>query len=557
MDVMTSYTHQNYEHRKLLERLAYLDTPPEDADGYAAWVTASRHLDFLRKNTDAGELIIYACGRHTLVNTLIVPEEQLSLLSQNELYDCSVHGSLRARFTESNEKGVQISAEKIDGAHHLVFERGTRWVAGQYNSYYEILQEYCHLTEIHWREELHAYCRVNESGDVEYAASVTSNPDEYTAEMISFVREPLEEYLVVSNCVLVRAFEFFFARNEHLPVENEIDYSEQEFQENGTLFYAYGNGRGISRTHGIQIIRPDRSIDDIENESPVNFKAWDYRYDPPWNRSQSTALPPCKEVPADPSEIVARTSSAFFTPGVLLKYKNDNEKYQVTGSRINSRGGWSLRYHINEANQVHTLVYYLTQIPIQEQHHWKSYNECPKTGVSEGTYQTAIEGIPNEFSDPLLSVKRILQQWTEFGYLWWRHKVQLENINMPLTGSWNEWLQSVSELSKLIIEGFVIDQLLVFADTCGIKVRHKRDRLLIIEQILVSQGNLNGGQHLEGLRKVKEIRDKGGLMHATMNEGIRLANEALKVYGTYTAHFESVCRSVLSELEAIESCLTA
>ena len=325
---MPSYKHPNYEHRKLVERLDGFETPLQDAREHVAWVRASKRLDLLRENADSSELIIYASGPRTLVNTsisvntVIVPEEKLALLSRHELYDCCIHGSLRAHYAESNQLGVRVDAERIDGVHHLVFERDAAGFYGETESYFEALQEYCQLADIHWREDQAAYCRFNILGDVEHTVSITLNPDQNSTTLISFMRGPLQEYLIASNSALVRAFEFFFAQIEESPLLDGSEESEHIYEENNALFYTYEvSGRGTWRTHGIQIIRPNRSNHETENEPPIKFMAWDFRDDPPQNRNQDGTLPPCKEVPADPSQNISRASYAFFRPEVLLKYK--------------------------------------------------------------------------------------------------------------------------------------------------------------------------------------------------------------------------------------------
>ena len=47
-----------YEHSQLVDSIAKLDTVPRDINAYAGWIKAGAHLDLLRRNTLADELII-------------------------------------------------------------------------------------------------------------------------------------------------------------------------------------------------------------------------------------------------------------------------------------------------------------------------------------------------------------------------------------------------------------------------------------------------------------------------------------------------------------------
>ena len=552
---MSDYEHPNYAHRKLVQRMAQLEGSPPEPEEHAAWVTGVGHLHLLKENAHADELIVYASGPCTVLNTIIVPEEQLPLLSQNQLYNCCIHGFLRAYYVESNQDSNFIETERIDRMHHLVFERAPEDSDAERGGYFEVLQEYCHLANIHWSAKHQAYCRFNALGDVQQAVSVSSNADWNTISLVSFIRGPLEEYLLASNSVLVRAFEFFFTAHSSAPETANAQESAETYEEDGPLLYTYEvSGRGTWRMHGIQVIRSEQHSNEHKENVSVEYIAWDFRDDPPWYRIEDSALPLCKTVKADPSDNTTRTSHAFFNAEVLSKYKNDNEKYEVNENHINCRGGWSLRYYLNEAQQIHTLVYYLSQIPIEEQSYWKSYNVYPMTGISTGVYQATLEGIPYEYSNALLSIRRIVRHWNESRFPWWRRNLRFQGISAPLTGSRNEWSKAFLELSKLIIEGFVIEELQSIAHRKGIGSK-STDRLFLLERILATRIESNDGHRLAGLQKVRQIRNRGGLAHSTEDESALLANNALTEHGTYTAHFEAVCRTVVNELKEIEDCL--
>jgi hypothetical protein len=66
---------------------------------------------------------------------------------------------------------------ELEGATQLVFGRTFEGWSGSDRTYFEVNQEYTHVTGIHWRSEQRAYCRFDENGDLEQAVSVTARSD--------------------------------------------------------------------------------------------------------------------------------------------------------------------------------------------------------------------------------------------------------------------------------------------------------------------------------------------------------------------------------------------
>ena len=74
----------------------------------------------------------------------------------------------------------------------LVFARSTEGLAGAESEYMEILQEYRHLANIHWRNEYRAHCRINRLGNWEPIVSMTQ-AERNGVSLASFKRGPLEK----------------------------------------------------------------------------------------------------------------------------------------------------------------------------------------------------------------------------------------------------------------------------------------------------------------------------------------------------------------------------
>ncbi len=547
----------SYEHKEISNRVAQLDTPPEDEIEYSKWVTASEHLKLLQENSnESKEVIICASGNDIHIDSVMISEDMISSLDQDDLLDILSRPS-DARVAYVGEKSeIEIwDAEDKQGMQAPIFWRDG--LEEREGIYFELLQEYAHLTRVYWQSERHAYCRINEVGELEEKVSITSREEGTGVSLVSFASDDLAQYLAASNAVLVRMFEFYFSKSANLWNGSSNDEPESVFEYDNLCYRQKVDPGYVSWARGVQVIRLSPLTDD--NNPPVEFKVWDFRHD----FSASPDNPQPRQftiVSTDPSTttnyFVAHqnnlpydTSPAFFHAEVLSKYKSNREKYTVTASRVSCRGGWSLRYDLNDAGQVHTAIYHLRDIPHQEQVYWKSCNELPKAGFSEGALAELFEGRPFYYDDPLLNIKQTLCRWGEADYNWWNlgEYTWLESVNTPLTDSRDEWARAFADLSRLVVEGFQAGPIRAKLSAAGIEFNDERS-LALIEKLLTDE------QRLHGLRDVEKIRSKNAA-HRRGSEAAQLAKDSLAQYGTYPAHFESVCRIVLDELDTIEKAL--
>ena len=214
-------------------------------------------------------------------------------------------------------------------------------------------------------------------------------------------------------------------------------------------------------------------------------------------------------------------------------------------------------YDVNEAGQVHTYISDLQALPHQEQLYWLSYNEKPKAGISKRAMETDFKG---EWADPspLEDVVSIVRKWTESNRTWWklREEALLERVHIPHTDSRDEWSSAFVLLANLLIEGFQIKPIRARLEETKIAFGKDDKSLALLEKFLIGCEKLDEGQKLEGLKTVQRIRSIGSSAHPRGDTASDLANNALKEHGAYSAHFESVCRTVKSELELIEESLS-
>ena len=562
----------NYDHKKLIEAITQLNEVPADSRRFSEWIEAEAHLEFLRRNARADELVIYASGESTFIHSVAVPNDRLTPVDQQDLmqWSCNPYTSIASYVTGGGREDVWVErglsgtgTKTLKDAVQLIFGRTFEGWTGPGRTYYEVHQEYAHLTSIHWRPEMRAHCRFNEHGDLEPVVSVTSREDKGSnMTLVSFKWEPLEEYLAASNASIVRMFDFALMRRTGF--SGWSDGPEQEIDVSPDFFYRRKVMPGYAAyTRGVQIIRPRRSPQAVftgitdswfgnKNKQYAEFIAYD------WRNTRVT------KISADPSDttnyfhvegntLPFELSPAFFRPEVLLKYKADREKYTVGERDVSCRAAWHLEaIDVNEAGQVFAYICYLRRLPYEEQLHWLSYNEAPKASISERAVVNDFQGEWVSFVQPLRKVLSLVQRWRDSNAKWWilRDENLLERVNTPLTASRDEWAEAYMDLAKLVVEGFETKTIRARLDEAQISYDKEDRTIALLEKLLTVK---TGGQmqKLPGLRTVQLLRSKAK-GHAGGSEAQQLAQDALMEHETFANHFRHVCAQVADELETIE-----
>ena len=560
----------SYEHTKLAECITSLDTLPEDSSEYANWIKAAGHLSLLRDNAKEDELIVFAMDKRTLIHAVAISEGSLQNVDRNVLLHWSGNPfSPCASYEYDSEGGSGIDRdsslwhhELLSDARRLVF--GRELEGSKDGSYYEISQEYIHLTGIHWRPERHAYCCFDELGDWEDVVSVTQDKGISRLDLLTFKRPQLEQFLIASNSALVRMFEFILQ-----PLRDSIDWTAEieTVSEDTGLFYHQRIEAGKAGYYrGVQIIRPPRSPSGSLSQSGferarrkkseyAEFAAWDWRHGRITNISTDPSATTNHQVPEN--DLPFALSPAFFRPEVLSKYKNDPDKYTIDEEHrsISCRGSWDLRsYGVNEVGQVHAYICDLQLLPYKEQQYWHSFNEEPKTGISQRALANDFNGTFSDTTTPLEDLRSIVRRWSETNVQWWQpHERDLDkDIHAPNNRS--EWAQSFLDLAKLVIEGFDGGDIFynILKKAGKEKKKDKGKGILLMEKVLAHQGILAADAKLNGLRTIQLIRSKCGA-HPRGSEAIALEKKAEEEYGSFSAHFEYVCKKTVADLGMIES----
>lgn len=568
---------RNYEHKKLIETIEKLDEVPEESHAFSQWIKAEAHLSFLRQNARADELVIFASGEYTFIDAVAVPNQRLKPIDKKDLLGWSLppYTSLASYVAGGGRDDVWIerglsgtNTQTLEDAVQLIFGRTFEGWSGPGRDYYELHQEYAHLAGIHWRPEMRAYCRFDKQGDLESVVSVTSREDKGSSiAVVSFSWEPLEEYLAASDASLVRVFDFTLLRRSGF--SGWSSEPPEVFDESDDFFYRRTVMEGhAAYTRGIQIIRPRRTKEAIFKgitngwfgEKPMEyaeFIAYDWRN----SRVVKISTDPHATVnyfEAEGNSLPFELSPAFFRPEVLLKYKADRDKYVVSERSISCRTAWFLEaIDVNEAGQVHAYICYLRRLPYTEQLHWLSFNEPPKTTISQRALMNDFEGQWVDFMEPLRKVLLILNRWHDQKVAWWtlRDAKLLERVNTPLTASRDEWAEAFMDLAKLVVEGFETKPIRSKLDAAQVAYE-KEDRTIALIEKLLNKGSVSGvTDKLVGLRTVQMLRSKAK-GHVGGSDADQLAQDALMEHESFANHFRHVCSQVSDELEIIEQLLS-
>jgi hypothetical protein len=552
----------------LRARLEHINiTPSAEGGRFDKWLEQEDVREFLKENAREHDIVVYASLQHTFIHAVLVPNSLLHPVDADDLLKWSANPTETWNIW-STQDDIGLSppldhpgSKTLKGGEQLIF---TRFFEGRISrkSYVEVLQKFAHIFDIHYVPEQDAYCRLDEHGDVVELVKVTSIPEKRESRAGRFVtidRKLLDEYMVLTDSSLVQLFDFTRVNFEEFV--GWSDDREETRIANGDLYGRLtidpGNG---SYFRGFQIIRSRSTVQSIVNriwESEgerqyASFIAVDWK-----NKV-------VKEISCDPkclgnyftkSDLPFEVSPTFFKAEVLSKYKSDPEKYTVRERSISCRGAWELQtYDINEAGQVHTYLIYLSRLPYKEQLYWKSFNEEPRAPISKRAFKSDFEGEFWDQYEPLSSLKHRLHQIDKRKVAWWtlRSGDLMERVHYPATPSPDEWADEILALDQLLVEGFEEKWLRQRAVMLGRAPEQQWRSLKLLEQCLVGLGFEEGhaARIVAPLREVHDLRSKlKG--HATDNARRELRSKAISEYGSYRAHFTSLCGKCDSSFEQI------
>ena len=256
-------------------------------------------------------------------------------------------------------------------------------------------------------------------------------------------------------------------------------------------------------------------------------------------------------------ELPYETSPAFFKKDVLLKYQNDPDKYTIDGRSICCRGGWYLKsYDINDEDQVHAYLIDLGGLPYEEQSYWRSYNEKPKSTISERAHITDFEGNIFYDYDPLHSLKSWLRAMCSEQLSWYHDKSSklIDRVYYLSTSSQKEWEDALSNLYKLIIDELDKKYITTLAKESGVTVDIKDGSLQILKKYLTKKEFENKilSTIMNPLLELTSLRSNISAHNQTRGE--TLIAQVRNDHGSLEIHFKGLiksCDQAIKELRKI------
>ena len=539
-----------------------ISVPPSEEEAFNVWLEGEDAIALLKDNARFQDFVVYASSMYSFMHAVVVPAPEVTPPNVEDLFSWSCNPSsswgLSYKLSDPPEVSVlhplaSAGSKTLASGEQLVFSRSFDGRLGG-KSYFEVLQKFVHLFDLHFLPERKSYCRLDRRGDIEDVISIASKPkgikEIFGETVITFRRELLDRYLALTDSVLIQLFDFTRFR----PSEFHGWPQSQETQQfaDGDLYYrsfiATGYGSFI---RGFQIVRSQISKETLldpfgcEEEAERDYASY-IAHD--WKNGVITEISCAPGRTANyftKSELPYELSPAFFRPEVLVKYKSDSEKYRLQDRSISCRGTWHLKtYDINEAGQVHTYLVYLRSLPYEEQLYWKAYNEPPKGPISKRAVKTDFEGTWDLDYDALSSLRTALLELTREGAPWWvlRSAKLPDQVHYPATPSADEWSNEMLHLDQLVVEGLEESWLRRMAQHLGRKPEPKFRSVKLVEECLIGLGfeEEHALQLTQPFRVLHNMRSKlKG--HAAGEGAAKIMQAALAEHGTYRAHFRALC----------------
>jgi len=560
---------------KEFAKLKMASTLPE-ADAEQWLGNAKEGVDFLIDNAKASDVLLYASLPCGWVHAVFTPVERLTPPDPDDLLRAHFDGSDSWKIQRAwgGGQGHRIYLEppmdspgckSLVGSEKIIYRRSFHGMAN-HKAPTEISQKLVHALGLHFIEERHAYCRLNEDGDLEDVITVFEQPSPEPFQSITAVfitSYDLAQYLALSGAALFRKFDFTRYSGSF---GGWSDGSRQESIK-PDLAYHSGFGASASYVNGYQILRTTLTVEQIIEE-------WKASEDPSLKQYETFKVHDWKnnrliEVSSAPgnlsnyfqkSDNPYELSPAFFRPEVLHKYKADPDKYTIEHRSISCRNSWHLKtYDVNEEGQVHTYIGYLADLPYSEQQYWKLYNEWPKGTISKRAIQTDFEGNFSTDPDPLMEIEYEIEDVERKKSAWWSASAKdlRTRALYPTSTSAREWADEILALDQLLVEGFHTQSLKKLAVKAGARLDPQWASLRVIEECLVLAGITSDDAKaiVSPLRELHNLRSKVK-GHATA-ERRALEVSAQRDHGSFRTHFTDLAQRCLDSFRKIVPVLDA
>jgi hypothetical protein len=553
--------------------LKQMSIPPTDETLFNSWLQLDDATAFLKENIGDDQFVLYATLPNVFIHAMLVPVECVTPPNIDDLmsWNCNAYSDwgLVSRYHPTPSVDISPplggeSSEALSKGEQLIFARTFEGRVGD-KRYFEILQKFLHLSDLHYLPERKAYCRLDRHGDVEDVVRIIEIPVEagqlFGGTIVTVTRKVLDRYATLTDSSIVRTFDFTRVclsrfggwRDSHDAAVTQV----------GDLFFrAHIEAGYASYIRGCQVIPSQVTKEDIieefhpgseGNEQYASFIAHDWK-----NQvvMEVSCAPGATANYFTHSDLPFELSPAFFRPEVLSKYKADSEKYRLDQRTISCRGAWSLQnYDVNDAGQVHTYLVYLRHLPYEEQLHWKAHNEEPKGTISRRAFLTDFEGCWSTLYDPLESLKEYVRRLTDEKVSWWTRRSEdaIDRSHYPITASPDEWANELLHLDQLLVEPFEKPWFKKKALELGRTPDPNAGALVLTEECLAGwgQGIDEARKMVSPLRTLHDLRSKLKGHAVGKSTQTQIRQQALNQHGSYKEHFRALCKACDESLRNI------
>lgn len=547
--------------------------PPAELEKVKPWLDCEELGGFF-ESTSGEWVLIHLSTEDYFLNSFSIANTQLATYRTREVleisdfsletgcagYGYSWSGEKKEHFYEPNLKDGPGASQMWP----LFFLRTFDGYKKENRSYYEINQEYVHFADLHWMKEKSAFCTLNDVGDIKEKILIV---DEEDFAAILFARKELEKFLLYRKHFLCRFVEVKRAmpKTDWLDREERGEPIYKSTPDRNSWIRSWPTmGSDLNSAHNLvkasQLVFPTRTIEELESrEHPhETFIIQD------WKNSRivecscdRSSLDSYFEDTGKPFE----TSPVFFKPDVLLKYKNEPEKYELEERSIYCRGAWSLQtYDINEEGQVHTYICYLRHLPYREQLHWKQFNEPPKGKIASRAFKTDFEAQWVTEYNPLELIKKHLKEFPELSTthgqkIIWKPKEDLESlfgkIHYVSAGKVAEYRDFLMALTILVVDGFdsvVLKSLVKNHPKYSEQMKSLGYLKLLIQLLGLNENSVD--EITTPLRALQEKRSKYG-GHGGAQPNFDLVNDCRKILSEVEISLDRLIKTLKSSTLAI------
>lgn len=323
-----------------------LSAEPKDEKQFNEWIEQTDVRSFLENEIEDEYIILLASLPNVFINTALVPAVDFDRAAIEDLLDWNHTPDACWGEVYSSEK-VWIeppldgsSSELLKQGEQIIFRRNFAGFTPN-RDYYELSQKIAQLLGIHFMPERDAWCNLNELGDIEEVVKIITVGEPHKHDhgvIISIWQEALGKYAALTDFVLVRMFDF--TRYKSGNFNGWHKGAEKSLDENNIFGRLVIESGYASYARGVQIadIRIDKQkfVDEMWRRSDDEKKYATFIISDWKNKVIREAS--CN--PAElgnyfvESDLPLEMSPAFFRPEVLLKYKNDREKYHLKRSSL-------------------------------------------------------------------------------------------------------------------------------------------------------------------------------------------------------------------------------